>query len=186
MDDAVLAAMARWPNVPNVYDWLSLDQRGRWRIKGEVVGNQALAQFIGRNYEVDARGCWYFQNGPQRVFVTLEYTPWVLYLTAPGRLETHTGLPVEAPGSVYLDNEGNLLLDTGRGLGLICDRDLAELIEYLRRPDGSGVEIDALEELLLGRIPLLHLHGFGPFLPVSPILRADVARIGGHVTHPSP
>jgi len=24
------------------------------------------------------RDPWYFQNGPQRVFVALDYTPWVL------------------------------------------------------------------------------------------------------------
>lgn len=186
MDDAVLDAMARWPNVPDVYGWLSLDRRGRWRIKDEVVGNQTLSRFIGRNYAVDERGCWFFQNGPQRVFVALEYTPWVLYLAAPGKLETHTGLTVEAPGPAYLDNEGNLLIDTGRGLGLVCDRDLAELTEHLRLPDGSGADIDTLEDLLLGRIPQLHLQGFGPDLPVTPLPRTEAAQIGGHVTHPSP
>ena len=27
MDDAVLRSMAKWPNVPDVYGWLSLDRR---------------------------------------------------------------------------------------------------------------------------------------------------------------
>ncbi|MGB3277244.1 MAG: DUF2946 family protein, partial [Castellaniella sp.] len=30
MDDQVLAAMARWPNVPAVHGWLSLTARGQW------------------------------------------------------------------------------------------------------------------------------------------------------------
>jgi len=32
MDSDVLAAMARWPDVPDAYGWLSLDARGRWRL----------------------------------------------------------------------------------------------------------------------------------------------------------
>jgi hypothetical protein len=31
--------------------------------------------FIQRNYDHDAQGQWFFQNGPQRVYVELEATP---------------------------------------------------------------------------------------------------------------
>jgi len=85
MDREVLDAMARWPQVPAVYGWLALDRRGNWLLResegGRLgrIGNAALREFIGRNYAADARGCWYFQNGPQRVFVELAYTPWVLH-----------------------------------------------------------------------------------------------------------
>ena len=79
MDEAVARSMARWPNVPAVYGWLSLDRRGNWRIKGERIGNAALRDFIARNYLADERGCWFFQNGPQRVFVELAYTPLVVH-----------------------------------------------------------------------------------------------------------
>ena len=78
MDEIVARSMAKWPDVPDVYGWLSLDRRGNWRIKEEKIGNAALRDFISRNYQPDARGCWYFQNGPQRVFVSLAYTPLVL------------------------------------------------------------------------------------------------------------
>jgi hypothetical protein len=84
MDDIVIRAMAKWPKVPVVYGWLSLDRRGRWSIKSgsperpdaashgfEPVTNQKLVEFIGRNYTHDAQGRWYFQNGPQRVYVAL-------------------------------------------------------------------------------------------------------------------
>jgi hypothetical protein len=63
--------------VPAVYGWLALDRRGRWLLKEPAgarfsgVGNVALREFIGRKYAVDERGCWYFQNGPQRVYVAL-------------------------------------------------------------------------------------------------------------------
>lgn len=186
MDDAVLATMARWPDVPHVYGWLSLDRRGRWRIKGEAVSNPALIQFINRNYDVDERGCWYFQNGPQRVFVALEYTPWILRLASPERLETHTGIALDTPRQAYLDEDGNLLLDTGRGLGLVCDRDLATMVDHVRQPDGAPVDADTLEQFMANRGPLLHLQGFGPPLALTPITRPAAARIGGHVTDPAP
>ena len=77
MDPIVIQAMAKWPNVPNVYGWLTLDRRGNWLIKGDRISNPGVVAFIGRNYGADEQGRWYFQNGPQRVFVTLEYAPYV-------------------------------------------------------------------------------------------------------------
>ena len=83
VDEIVLRAQAKWPGVPDVYGWLSLDRRGRWLLRNPVreiyepIGNAALRQFIARNYARDARGRWFFQNGPQRVFVRLAYTPLV-------------------------------------------------------------------------------------------------------------
>ena len=32
LDASVVAAMARWPNVPDVYNWLVLDARGTPRV----------------------------------------------------------------------------------------------------------------------------------------------------------
>jgi len=83
MDEIVARAIAKWPNVPAVYGWLSLDRRGNWAIKGERIRNRLVAEFIARNYGHDAQGRWFFQNGPQRVFVQLAYTPLV-YRTRPG------------------------------------------------------------------------------------------------------
>ena len=123
MDDAVLRSLAKWPNVPDVYGWLSLDRRGNWLLKGEKIGNQALREFISRNYQPDARGCWYFQNGPQRVFVALAYTPLVLHFDG-GDLFDHCGRPFDC-GQAFLDEEGSVLMQGKPGLGLLDDRDLA-------------------------------------------------------------
>src|SRR4029077_20771332 len=60
MDDVIARSMAKWPDVPDVYGWLSLDRRGNWLLKSERIGNQALKDFISRNYTPDSRGCWYF------------------------------------------------------------------------------------------------------------------------------
>jgi hypothetical protein len=127
MDDSVERSLAKWPNVPDVYGWLSLDRRGNWLIKGERIGNQALREFIGRNYSADARGCWYFQNGPQRVFVALAYTPLVLHLDGEALFD-HCGRPFRVE-QAYLDDEGSVLMAGKPGAGLLDDRDLAGYAE---------------------------------------------------------
>jgi Protein of unknown function (DUF2946) len=123
MDDIVLRSMAKWPDVPDVYGWLSLDRRGNWLIRNEKIGNPALREFISRNYQADARGCWYFQNGPQRVFVSLAYTPLVVRFEGEALVD-HCGRPFQ-PGQAYLDDEGSVLMLGPAGAGLLDDRDLA-------------------------------------------------------------
>jgi hypothetical protein len=134
MDEMVARSLAKWPNLPAVYGWLSLDRRGNWRIKGDRIGNAALRDFIGRNYQPDERGCWYFQNGPQRVFVSLAYTPLVVRFEG-DRLVDHCGRPYEAQ-TVYQDDEGSVLVAAGGRIALLDDRDLeryAERAEELPR-----------------------------------------------------
>ena len=123
MDDAVLRSLAKWPNVPDVYGWLSLDRRGNWLLKGERIGNRALRDFISRNYAADSRGRWYFQNGPQRVFVALAYTPLVLHFEG-AALFDHCGRPFQCE-QAFLDEEGSVLMLGNSGAGLLDDRDLA-------------------------------------------------------------
>lgn len=124
MDESVLRSMAKWPDVPDVYGWLSLDRRGNWLLNGERIGNRALKDFISRNYTADSRGRWYFQNGPQRVFVALAYTPLVLRFEGEALFD-HCGRPFQ-PEQAYLDEEGSLLMSGKPGIGLLDDRDLAQ------------------------------------------------------------
>ena len=141
MDEIVVRSLAKWPNVPAVYGWLDLDRRGNWLIKGERIGNLALREFIARNYAVDARGCWFFQNGPQRVFVRLAYTPFVMHYQGDALFD-HCGRPIAAP-EAFLDDEGSVLLHGPHGLGLLDDRDLeryAEIGERLPRIARADVE----------------------------------------------
>jgi hypothetical protein len=127
MDESVVRSMAKWPNVPAVYGWLSLDRRGNWLIKGERIGNHALREFISRNYGADARGCWYFQNGPQRVFVRLAYTPLVVHYEG-DRLLDQRG-EAFAAGEIYVDEEGSLLIAGEGTVALLDDRDLERFAE---------------------------------------------------------
>jgi hypothetical protein len=157
MDEIVARSLAKWPNVPAVYGWLALDRRGHWLIKGERIGNSALREFIARNYEPDAQGRWFFQNGPQRVYVRLAYTPLVVHYED-GRLVDHCGRPF-TPQESLQDDEGSVLFPCERGVGLLDDRDLARFAELAH-------EVPAHE------------------LPVIP--RADVAMRFGFVADPAP
>jgi len=152
MDDIVIRGMAKWPNVPAVYGWLTLDRRGHWLIKGERVANAAVNEFIGRNFERDARGCWFFQNGPQRVFVSLDYTPLVLRVGspegAPLTFETHTGRRVVSLVGAWMDENGALLLLTEHGVGVVHDRDLPRVTACFVDANGSPLDEDVLEGLL--------------------------------------
>ena len=81
MDEIVEAALRKWPNVPHCHGWLGLDARGDWylrderaqaagpfpTVRGSLIEHAKLREFIARNYACDEAGCWYFQNGPQRV-----------------------------------------------------------------------------------------------------------------------
>lgn len=138
MDDLVLAALKKWPNVPHCYGWLALDARGDWymrderiqhagpfpQVKGSRIDHDKLLAFIGRNYAHDEAGCWFFQNGPQRVYVELEATPWIWRLQPDGRVLTHTGLETTVQSS-GLDEAGRLYLFTSIGPGLVHTADMA-------------------------------------------------------------
>jgi hypothetical protein len=150
MDEIVARSLAKWPNVPAVYGWLSLDRRGNWLIRSgygatprfERIGNRALREFIARNYAADESGCWFFQNGPQRVFVTLAYTPLVMHYEGESLLD-HCGRPTQALETL-LDDEGSVLIRGERGIGLLDDRDLeryAEIGENLPRIARSDVAL---------------------------------------------
>jgi hypothetical protein len=142
MDPIVARAMARWPNVPAVYGWLALDRRGNWLIKAERVTHRAMREFIARNYEADDAGRWYFQNGPQRVYVTLAYTPMVVHYEGDALVD-HCDRPFAARAN-YLDDEGSVLVAGDRGIALLDDRDLLRFadsgapIERVARADVPG------------------------------------------------
>ncbi len=193
MDELVLRGMARWPNVPAVYGWLSLDRRGQWLIKGEHISNPVVTAFIGRNYERDERGCWFFQNGPQRVFVRLDCMPLVVRVVgaegAPLKLEAHTGALVVTVEGAWLDEEGSLLLLTNLGPGILHDHDLCRLMPSLVDANGSSIEESALENLmeLAGQrqsVPLW-LRFCESNVKIDPIQANDVPRRFGFVRDPA-
>ena len=150
MDDIVKAALKKWPNVPACRGWLALDARGNWYmrddriqaagpfpvVKGSRIEHEKLREFIHRNYAADEAGAWFFQNGPQRVYVELEAAPWVWRLThdAAGAvvIHSHSGLPASFE-SAWVDEAGRLFLATERGLGLVHTQDMGTAADQVER-----------------------------------------------------
>lgn len=145
------SSIPKWPNVPACYEWLSLDRRGDWRLRGERVTHAGLIDFLNRHYDHDADGRWFVQNGPQRVWVDLAATPWVYRRTGSDDFITHTGRPAGAIGQLLLDAEGNLFLVAEPGIGLLDDRDLPALLDQCTRTDGQPAGEADFAELLAGR-----------------------------------
>jgi hypothetical protein len=142
MDDIVRQALKKWPNVPHCYDWLALDARGEWymrddrvqaagpfpQVKGSRILHEKLRDFIERNYLADESGCWFFQNGPQRVYVEVEAAPWVWRLDASAggespAITSHSGLAARFEAAL-VDEFGRLFLATDLGLGLVHTLDM--------------------------------------------------------------
>jgi Protein of unknown function (DUF2946) len=162
MDAIVEAALRKWPNVPACHGWLALDARGNWymrddrvqaagpfpRVRGSRIAHDKLIGFIERNYaRDDASGAWFFQNGPQRVYVELEAAPWVWRVGEDFALTTHTGLAAAAR-SAWLDEHGRLFLDSGLGLGLVHTQDMLHAADAIEagvwRP--QAMRFDAMPE----------------------------------------
>jgi hypothetical protein len=134
MEDWVYRALEKWPNVPALFGWLGLDRRGRWTIRGELISRPQIIDTINPNYAADEHGRWYFQNGPQRGYVSLESAPLVLRTDGRGRLLTHTGLEVDAADAGWLDENGALWLRSVHGPAVLEGEDLNWVIERLRGP----------------------------------------------------
>lgn len=193
MDEIVLRAVAKWPHVPAVYGWLRLDRRGNWLIKDDRVNNPAIIAFIGRNYAHDDSGRWFFQNGPQRVFVALDYTPLVYRVAGPEHgplaIETHTGRAIAAVAGAWIDEDGTLLLATDAGIGVVHDGDLARLLPRFIAADGTPLAEDALDALLeltqRGQSAPLWLNLLDAKFKVEPLRAHEAATRFGFVATPA-
>jgi hypothetical protein len=146
MDDIVRQAIAKWPNVPHCFGWLGLDARGNWYMrddrvqaagpfpqsKGSLLRHEKLVEFIHRNYESDADGQWFFQNGPQRVYVELEVAPLVCRLGPGHSVAAHTGRAARTQHAV-VDEAGRVYLDTDIGFGLVHTLDMEQAADAIEQ-----------------------------------------------------
>jgi hypothetical protein len=194
MDDIVKQAMAKWPNVPDCYGWLGLDARGAWRMRderaqhlgepGDKVIQAALLGFINRNYSADERGCWYFQNGPQRVYVNLEATPYIARTDPQQGLVLHTGAAFGPLERAFMTPAGALIVDAGGKVAQVDDRDVAQLMTALEL-DGKAAGDEALMGWLEGTPGTLTLRCQGQVAPVERIAGDAVAARFGFQRLPS-
>jgi len=164
MDEIVKAALAKWPNVPACYGWLGLDARGQWFMRddraqaagpfagsgstpasrGSLLRHDKLIEFIARNYESDEAGRWFFQNGPQRVYVELEATPLVWRIADDFSAASHTGRAGRVQRCV-IDEHGRLYLDTDIGFGLVHTQDMLRASEAVEQGLWVPIELAARE-----------------------------------------
>lgn len=159
MDDIVKAALEKWPNVPACHGWLGLDARGTWYLRdeptqlagpfpqsrGSRIEHVKLRAFIERNYAVDERGAAYFQNGPQRVFVSLEAAPWILDVqrTEEGGVQvtSHVGEVWPVIDAVWMDDVGRLFLSSSQSLGLVRSSDMDTAADMVANGQWSPQEL---------------------------------------------
>ncbi|MBI4290752.1 MAG: DUF2946 family protein [Betaproteobacteria bacterium] len=199
MDEMVIRSMLKWPNVPSVFGWLALDRRGNWLIRtgdqGDIadpaaafdrIGNTAVVEFIGRNYARDGEDRYYFQNGPQRVYVALDYTPYVFRLDESGTVFlAHTGASAGRVKRAFFDEEGSLILSAELGVGVVLDRDLAATLEHFSERDGQPLDAETLfrrvraGERLAARL-------MGSEVAVSSVRAKEVPSRFGFVARPEP
>ncbi len=158
MDDIVRQAIAKWPNVPHCYGWLGLDARGNWYMrddhvqtaggfpqsKGSLLRHDKLIDFIQRNYEHDAQGQWFFQNGPQRVYVELELTPLVWRLGPGHSVAAHTGQAAQV-SACLVDQQGRLYLEADIGFGLVHTQDVQQAAQAIEQGIWTPLEVEAAD-----------------------------------------
>ena len=203
MDEQVIRSLIKWPNVPDCYGWLALDRRGQWRMRdeftqqnnlpGQVIKHQSLNEFISRNYAHDTQGKYFFQNGPQRVFITLDATPWIVRMIPSDQgvqLLTQCQTQIE-PTAALSDENGNIYivgnitqtvyeasdraqskLETTEGIALLHDHDL-----------------DLFSELAILKEEACSFGGswnwHGKQLPLDPIHSSELASRFHYIAKPS-
>jgi hypothetical protein len=187
-----MRAMGKWPDVPHVFGWLRLDRRGDWLIKGEHIVNSGVKGFIGRNYGADERGRWFFQNGPQRVFVTLDYTPFVVRTAGDTSLslETHIDQPIGKLSGAWIDETGSLLLRWGGELGVVDDRDLPRVLHLFTDLHGNaindGLLVRAFEQGSRRHATGIYINYSDIRVPIGRIQAGEVAQKFGFDPAPRP
>ncbi len=171
MDEQVLRSLIKWPNVPDCFGWLALDRRGQWRMRdefaqqhqlsGQVIVHAALNEFISRNYVCDTLGRYFFQNGPQRVYISLAATPWIARITPSEKglqIMTQCNSPIE-PSLALSDESGNIYI-----VGLIHQTIYQDQ--------------DQFEEIFCESVALLHDHDLDQFSELAK-LTEEACSFGG-------
>ncbi len=200
MDKQVQLALAKWPDVPHCYGWLALDARGAWRMRdqhaqelglpGSKIANATLRSFIDRNYQADEKGRYYFQNGPQRVYVELQSTPYIAHSDPEHGWVLHTGAVLAHCDAVWMLQEGSLVLKSGDILAQIDDRDMFDALKhiYLNGKKGSDEQIIQLlqrdlnkEQNQQNRLTFLFQK---KHIPIAWTDMATLARIHPFTAHP--
>ena len=204
MDEQVLRSLIKWPNVPDCFGWLALERRGQWlmvddfaqqnKLPGQVIQHNAFNELIRRNYASDSFGRFFFQNGPQRVFITLAATPWIVRIIpsdAGPQLITQCHTSIK-PDAALSDEHGNIYI-LGSITQTIC-KDLAD--QQFETRDHSSIallhdhDLDLFSELASIAEQACSFGGSwnwdGKQLPLDPILSEELSTKFGFIKQPMP
>jgi len=205
MDDQVLRSLMKWPNVPDCYGWLALDRRGQWRMRdeftqqnnlpGQAIKHVALNECIARNYACDELGRYFFQNGPQRVFITLDATPWIVRIL-PSDIGPHLSNQchqIMEPANALSDEKGNIYI-VGNVIQSIYDSSNAS--DQFIKGEGQTIallhdhDLDYFSELAKLREEACSYGGSwtwqGQQLPLDPIHSNELAARFNYIAQPQP
>jgi hypothetical protein len=203
MDEQVIRSLIKWPDVPDCYGWLALDRRGQWRMRdeftqqnnlpGQVIKHQSLNEFISRNYARDTQGKYFFQNGPQRVFITLDATPWIVRMIPSDqgvKLLTQCQSPIE-PTAALSDEKGNIYIVGNIAQAVYEESDRAQF--KLQTTESIALlhdhDLDLFSELATLKEEACSFGGswgwHGKQLPLDPIHSSELANRFDYLAQPS-
>ncbi len=195
MDEIVKQAMRKWPDVPHCYGWLALDARGNWRMRdeqcqaqgapGDKITHAALRGFIQRNYTCDSHGHWYFQNGPQRVYVDLEATPYIAHIDGGNNFVDQTGQAIADVIQIWMTESGQVILQSADKIAQLDDRDVTQCLADVRL-NGAGATDEMVIAWMTGHVQTgsLMLHFFDQVLSIKHILSEMLPECFGFVKKP--
>jgi len=203
MDEQVIRSLIKWPDVPDCYGWLALDRRGQWRMRdeftqqnnlpGQIIKHQSLNEFISRNYARDTQGKYFFQNGPQRVFITLDATPWIVRMIPSDqgvKLLTQCQSQIE-PTAALSDEKGNIYIVGNIAQVVYEESDRAQF--KLQTTESIALlhdhDLDLFSELATLKEEACSFGGswgwHGKQLPLDPIHSSELANRFNYLAQPS-
>lgn len=163
-------------------------------LPGKVIDHIALNEFIVRNYASDMAGRYFFQNGPQRVYVTLAAAPWVVRLI-PGEQHPHLITQCQSPMTptgALSDEQGNIYI-TGSIQQTITQNLTEQPFEVKEMPSVALLhdhDLDHFSELAKLREEACSFGGswiwHGQQLPLDPIHSDELSQRFGFIKHPVP
>ncbi len=114
---------------------------------GDIIRHESLLAFIYRNYDCDPRGAWYFQNGPQRVYVELESTPFIARTDPELGFVLHDRTPVRDIDFVFMTDTGQLIIQSRQKIAMLDPNDLAHCLTTLYMDDHAIADDELLKWL---------------------------------------
>jgi hypothetical protein len=151
---------------------------------GDIIRHESLLNFIYRNYDCDTRGAWYFQNGPQRVYVELEATPFIARTDPELGFVLHDRTPMHDIDQLFMTNSGQLIIQSHQKIAMLDPNDLAHCLAMLYVENHAIADEDLLKWLIAPNQSLQMKLG-KQFINVEWVDSNQLQKRFGFIAHPS-